>query len=309
MHHFTRRLATLAGAIFIGTISYAAVAQDGPLVTADWLQENLADPNVRVFEVSVDAGVYERGHIPGALNLNWHTDLVDTVRRDLISRDNFEALLRNAGVTDDTTVVLYGDNNNWFAAWGAWVFDLYGIEDVKLLDGGRKLWEAQGLPLDTAAPEYAASEITLPAEPRDLRARLVDVLAVVEGGAEGQLVDIRSPREYNGEIFAPDGVQELSIRAGHIPGAVNVPWGTIVNEDGTFKSADEIRDIYAAVGIDGSQPIITYCRIGERSSHTWFALSRILGYDVKNYDGSWTEYGNSVGVPIDNPAGTVWGNV
>jgi thiosulfate/3-mercaptopyruvate sulfurtransferase len=299
--------ASLAGALLLSVTM--SVAQEGPLVTADWLQENLNNENVRVFEVSVDAGLYERGHIPGALNLNWHTDLVDTVRRDLVSRENFEALLQKAGVDEDDTIVLYGDNNNWFAAWGAWVFDINGFSDVKLLDGGRKLWEAQGLPLDTATPEYAPSTIKVAETQRPLRARLVDVLAVVEGGVDAAIIDIRGPKEYSGEIFAPDGVQELSVRAGHVPGAVNVPWGTIVNENGTFKSADEIREIYAAVGVDGSKPIITYCRIGERSSHTWFALSRILGYDVKNYDGSWTEYGNAVGVPIENPAGTVWGKI
>ncbi len=297
-------------AAFAGTVALAAapaLAQDGPLVTADWLADNLSNPDVRVFEVSVDTGVYERGHIPGAVNLNWHTDLVDTVRRDIVSSDNLEALLREAGVTEDTTIVLYGDSNNWFAAWGAWVFDVHGLGDVKLLDGGRKLWEAEGLPLDTAAPEYAASEIDLADEPADLRARLVDVLAVVDGGVDAAIVDIRGPAEFNGEIFAPEGVQELSIRAGHVPGAVNFPWGNAVNEDGTFKSPDELRAAFAELGIDGSRPIITYCRIGERSSHTWFALSRILGYEVRNYDGSWTEYGNAVGVPIENPSGTVWG--
>ena len=306
INRIARHVAGIAGALLLGVTG--ALAQDGPLVTADWLQQNLNDPNVRVFEVSVDPGLYERGHVPGAVNLNWHSDLVDTVRRDLVSRENFQALLQKAGIDADDTIVLYGDNNNWFAAWGAWVFDIYGFSDVKLLDGGRKYWEAQGLPLDTATPEFAASTITVADEVRPLRARLADVLDVVEGGADVSLIDIRGPKEYNGEIFAPEGVQELSIRAGHIPGAVNVPWGSIVNEDGTFKSADEMRAIYAAVGIDGSKPIITYCRIGERSSHTWFALSRILGYEVKNYDGSWTEYGNSVGVPIENPAGTVWGN-
>ena len=299
--------ASIAGAIVLATAPVAAA--DGPLVTADWLQDNLGNESVRVFEVSVDPGVYERGHIPGAVNLYWHTDLVDTVRRDIISAEDFEALLRKSGVNEGDTIVLYGDNNNWFAAWGAWVFDIYGFSDVKLLDGGRKYWEAQGLPLDTATPEYAASEIDVADEPRPLRARLVDVLAVVEGGEDVSLVDIRGPREYSGEIFAPDGVQELSVRAGHIPGAVNFPWGGAVNEDGTFKSKDELAAAFAAIGIDGSKPIITYCRIGERSSHTWFVLSRILGYEVRNYDGSWTEYGNSVGVPIDNPAGTVWGNI
>ncbi|NMA96632.1 MAG: sulfurtransferase [Phyllobacteriaceae bacterium] len=309
MNSLTKRLATVATAVAIAAVPAVALGQDGPLVTADWLQENLSNPNVRVFEVSVDTGVYERGHIPGALNLAWHSDLVDTVRRDIVSSDGLEAILQAAGVTEDTTVVLYGDNNNWFAAWGAWVFDIHGIHDVKLLDGGRKLWEAQGLPLDTATPEYAASTIDLPDEPAPLRARLVDVLEVVEGGADVSLVDIRGPKEYSGEIFAPEGVQELSVRAGHIPGAVNFPWGGAVNEDGTFKSAEELKAAFAAIGIDGSKPIITYCRIGERSSHTWFVLSRILGYEVRNYDGSWTEYGNSVGVPISNPSGTVWGKI
>jgi thiosulfate/3-mercaptopyruvate sulfurtransferase len=310
MNAFSRHVAVLAASVAIAVAPTAANAQDdSPLVTADWLAENLADPDVRVFEVSVDTGVYERGHIPGAVNLDWHTDLVDTVRRDIVSSEGLEAILQQAGVTEDTTVILYGDNNNWFAAWGAWVFDVHGIHDVKLLDGGRKLWEAEGLPLDTATPEYAASTIDLPEEAAPLRARLTDVLEVVEGGADVSLVDIRGPAEYSGEIFAPEGVQELSVRAGHIPGAVNFPWGGAVNEDGTFKSADELRAAFAELGIDGSRPIITYCRIGERSSHTWFVLSRILGYDVRNYDGSWTEYGNSVGVPIENPSGTVWGNV
>jgi thiosulfate/3-mercaptopyruvate sulfurtransferase len=304
-----KRIAAIAGAIAVAGIASFAQADESPLVTAEWVLENAGNPDVRIFEVSVDTGVYERGHIAGAVNLRWHTDLVDTVRRDIISRDNFEALLREHGVDENDTVVLYGDNNNWFAAWGAWVFDIYGIHDVKLLDGGRKYWEAQGLPLDTATPEFAASNITLPAEAAPLRARLVDVLDVVENGADVSLVDIRGPKEYSGEIFAPEGVQELSVRAGHIPGAVNFPWGGAVNEDGRFKSVEELKAAFAAIGIDGSKPIITYCRIGERSSHTWFVLSRILGYEVRNYDGSWTEYGNSVGVPIENPAGTVWGNV
>ncbi len=282
----------------------AAQASDA-LVTAQWVNDNLDNPEVRVFEVSVDTGVYERGHIPGAVHLDWHTDLVDPVRRDIAEREAFQAKLRDAGVTEDTTVILYGDNNNWFAAWGAWVFDVYGIE-AKLLDGGRKLWEAQGLPLDTAPVDHADSQIELPERDDALRARLTDVLDAAEGRADVKLVDIRSSDEYTGKIIAPDGVKELAVRAGHIPGAVNVPWGEIVNEDGTFKSQDEIRAIYAEQGIDGSTPVITYCRIGERSSHTWFALSRILGYDARNYDGSWTEYGNAVGVPVVNVAGTVW---
>lgn len=293
---------SLAAAAFAGQ----ALASDA-LVTADWVQDNLNNPKVKIFEVSVDTGVYERGHIPGAANLNWHTDLVDPQRRDIASKEAFEKLLQAAGVEDDSTIVLYGDNNNWFAAWGAWIFESYGLGDrVKLLDGGRKLWEAKGLPLDTAAVETKGSNIKIGDQDPSVRARFQEVVAVAEGKHDIKLIDIRSADEYNGKIFAPEGVKELSVRAGHIPGAVNVPWGTIVNEDGTFKSADDIKKIYADKGIDGSSPIITYCRIGERSSHTWFALKKILGYDVKNYDGSWTEYGNAVGVPVQNNAGTVW---
>jgi thiosulfate/3-mercaptopyruvate sulfurtransferase len=294
-------------AVAFGTLLAGAAHAAEPLVTADWVAANLENPKVRVFEVSVDTGVYERGHIPGAVNLNWHTDLVDPVKRDIAQREAFEAVLRDAGVDKDTTIVLYGDNNNWFAAWGAWVFDVYGLgEQVALLDGGRKLWEAKGLPLDTAAVDHADSTIEIGERNNALRARLPDVLDVAEGRSNAKLVDIRSNDEYTGKIFAPEGVKELAVRAGHVPTAVNVPWGKIVNEDGTFKSPDEIKAIYAEQGIDGSVPVITYCRIGERSSHTWFALKRILGYDARNYDGSWTEYGNAVGVPVENVAGTVW---
>lgn len=277
------------------------------LVTADWLKDNLENPKVRVFEVSVDPGVYEKAHIPGAVNLDWHVDLVDTVNRDIASREKLQATLCKAGVETDTTVIIYGDHNNWFAAWGAWVLDVYGFgERVKLLDGGRKLWEARGLPLTDKVPSFTASSIELPERDNSLRARLSNVLDVVEGRIDGRLIDIRSPDEYLGKIFAPEGVKELSIRAGHIPGAENVPWATIVNEDGTYKPLEEIRRIYADKGVDGSKPVITYCRIGERSSHSWFALKRLLGYEVRNYDGSWTEYGNAVGVPVTNRSGTVW---
>jgi thiosulfate/3-mercaptopyruvate sulfurtransferase len=298
----------LSSSILALLLASTAVAQEtDALVTAEWVEDNLDNPDVRIFEVSVDTGVYERGHIPGAFNLNWHTDLVDAQRRDIASPEAFQTLLQEAGVDENTTIVLYGDNNNWFAAWGAWVFNVYGLGDqVKLLDGGRKLWEAEGLPLDTAAPQSEPGDIELAEADGSIRARFVDVLKVAEGSGEAQLIDIRSADEYAGKVFAPEGVKELAVRAGHIPGAVNVPWATIVNEDGTFKPAEEIKAIYAEKGIDGSQPIITYCRIGERSSHTWFALSRILGYDVRNYDGSWTEYGNAVGVPVVNLAGTVW---
>jgi thiosulfate/3-mercaptopyruvate sulfurtransferase len=277
------------------------------LVTTDWLEKNLNNPKLRLIEVSVDTGVYERGHIQGAVNFKWHTDLVDPVKRDIASKENFEKLLRQAGVNNDSTIVIYGDSNNWFAAWGAWVFDIYGVKNVKLLDGGRKKWEAEKRPLTPLATQVSAGNIKVSGANNALRARLIDVVAVANKKSDTALVDIRSNDEYTGKIFAPAGVQETAIRAGHIPGAVNVPWGQAVAEDGTFKSAEELKKVYAAVGIDGKKPIITYCRIGERSSHTWFALSKILGYNVKNYDGSWTEYGNSVGNPVINTAGTVWG--
>ncbi|WP_447591018.1 sulfurtransferase [Aquipseudomonas campi] len=305
------KLKTLIGA---GVLAVTALLQASPviaasdvLVTTDWLEKNLNNPKVRVIEVSVVPGVYERGHIPGAVNVVWHTDLVDPVRRDIASQENFQALLRKAGGSADTTTVLYGDSNNWFAAWGAWVFDVYGVDNVKLLDGGRVKWEAEKRPLENRVKTPAAGNVVVKAANKDLRAFLPDVLAAAEKRSDVQLVDIRSADEYNGKIFAPQGVQELAIRAGHVPGAVNVPWGQAVAADGTFKSAEELKKVYAAVGIDGSKPIITYCRIGERSSHTWFALKKILGYDVRNYDGSWTEYGNAVGVPVVNVAGTVWG--
>ena len=288
-------------------VAPAIAAPSNFLVSTDWLEKNLNNPKLKIIEVSVDTGVYERGHIQGAVNFKWHTDLVDPVKRDIASKENFEKLLRQAGINNDSTIIIYGDSNNWFAAWGAWVFDIYGVKNVKLLDGGRKKWEAEKRPLTPLATQVAAGNIKVSDANNALRARLIDVVAVANKKSDTALVDIRSNDEFTGKIFAPAGVQELAIRAGHIPGAVNVPWGQAVAEDGTFKSAEELRKVYAAVGIDGKKPIITYCRIGERSSHTWFALSKILGYNVRNYDGSWTEYGNSVGNPVINTAGTVWG--
>jgi thiosulfate/3-mercaptopyruvate sulfurtransferase len=289
-----------------------AVARTDPhgfeavVVSTEWLAEHLADPDVRIIEVSVNPGLYERGHLPDAVNFIWHTDFVDTVRRDVVSPERFQALARAAGINDGTTVVLYGDSNNWFAAWGAWVFTMYGLEDVRILDGGRARWEAEGREFSTRAPSFTEGTFTVSQVQAHLRARLPDVLGIVEGQTDGILLDIRSPAEYEGTIIAPDGSQELAIRAGHIPGAVNLPWASAVNEDGTFKSTETLRALYAAVGVDGTKPIVVYCRIGERASHTWFVLSKILGYDVALYDGSWTEWGNSVGVPIENPAGTIW---
>lgn len=288
--------------------SKAGTAAESPLVSTEWLEKNLDSKKLRVVEVSVEPGVFERGHIPGAQNLVWHTDLVETVSRDIAGPEKFTALVRKLGIDKDTTVILYGDNNNWFAAWGAWVFAQYGLVDnVKLLDGGRKKWEAEKRPLDTRSAEAVASSFTPAALSPALRARFADVLAVARKERDEQILDIRSPDEFSGKVFAPAGVQELAIRAGHIPGSVNVPWGKAVNADGTIKPAAELKALYAAAGIDGSKPVITTCRIGERSSHSWFVLSRILGYPTRNYDGSWTEYGNAVGVPVVNLAGTVWG--
>lgn len=299
-------VAALAASLVLGG---AALAQTGPLVSTEWLEKNLSDPKVRIVEVSVEPGIYERGHIPGAQNIAWHTDLVETVSRDIAGPEKFQALARKLGVDKDVTVVLYGDNNNWFAAWGAWVFDIYGLRDnVKLLDGGRKKWELEKRPVATNPLPVKASNFTVGEPNKKLRARLTDVVATVEKTSEARVLDIRSPDEFSGKIIAPAGFQELALRAGHIPGSVNVPWARAVNQaDGTLKSPEELKKLYAEVGIDGSKPVITSCRIGERSSHTWFILSRVLGYQAANYDGSWTEYGNVVGLPISNPAGTVWG--
>ena len=302
--------------ILVG-LSFAIVpAQAAPknqarsVVNADWLSKNLDNSKVRIIEVSTEPGVYERGHIKNAVNFVWHTDLVDTVNRDIINRKNFEKLVRSAGINQETTVVLYGDKNNWFAAWGAWIFNIYGVKDVRLLDGGRVKWEKDGRPLTTVVPNFLAGNFIASRPDLSLRATLQkDIVPIVKNRTKTKtaLIDIRSADEFSGRIFAPAGFQETTVRAGHIPGAVNVPRGQNVNSDGTFKSVAELKKLYGDLGIDGTKSIITYCRIGERSSLTWFVLSEILGYNVKNYDGSWTEYGNSVGLPINNPAGTVWG--
>jgi len=279
------------------------------VVQADWLEKNLDDPKVVVVEVSTEPGIYERGHIRNAVKITWHTDLVDTVNRDVVSSAKFQKFAQAAGINQDSTVVLYGDKNNWFAAWGAWIFNLYGAKDVRLLDGGRVKWEKDGRALTTAVTTKAKGNFTATRLDKSLRATLLqDIIPVAKKRVKTDLIDIRSADEFSGKIFAPAGFQELAVRAGHIPGAINIPWGSNVNADGTFKTVAELKKLYADKGVDGKQPIITYCRIGERSSLTWFVLSEILGYNVKNYDGSWTEYGNTVGVPISNPSGTIWGN-
>lgn len=278
------------------------------VVSADWVEKNLNDPKVVIVEVSTEPGIYERGHIQNAVKISWHTDLVDTVNRDVVSAAKFQKFAQNAGISQDSTVVLYGDKNNWFAAWGAWIFNLYGAKDVRILDGGRVKWEKDGRAMTTAVPTKPKGNFTSTRLDKSIRATLLqDVIPVAKKRVKVDLIDIRSADEFSGKIFAPAGFQELAVRAGHIPGAINVPWGLNVNADGTFKTVAELKKLYADRGVDGKQPIITYCRIGERSSLTWFVLSEILGYNVKNYDGSWTEYGNTVGVPISNPSGTIWG--
>jgi len=307
-------LAASVAAVAITATSFTP-AQAAPknqarsVVQADWLEKNLDDPKVVVVEVSTEPGIYERGHIRNAVKITWHTDLVDTVNRDVVSSAKFQKFAQAAGISQDSTVVLYGDKNNWFAAWGAWIFNLYGAKDVRLLDGGRVKWEKDGRALTTAVTTKAKGNFTATRLDKSLRATLLqDIIPVAKKRVKTDLIDIRSADEFSGKIFAPAGFQELAVRAGHIPGAINVPWGSNVNADGTFKTVAELKKLYADKGVDGKQPIITYCRIGERSSLTWFVLSEILGYNVKNYDGSWTEYGNTVGVPISNPSGTIWGN-
>lgn len=309
----------IAGAIVTGLLATTGVlpAEARPknlaraVAQPDWLEQNIDNPKVRIIEVSTEPGIYERGHIKNSVKLVWHTDLVDTVNRDIISQAKFTALAQKAGIDEDTTVVLYGDKNNWFAAWGAWIFNVYGQKDVRVLDGGRVKWEKDGRALTTAVPTFKAGNFAAKAADKNLRATLTrDVLPVAKKERKATLIDIRSADEYSGKIFAPAGFQELAVRAGHIPGAINVPWGLNVNSDGTFKTVAELKKLYADKGVTGADQIITYCRIGERSSLTWFVLSEILGFTrVKNYDGSWTEYGNSVGAPISNPSGTIWGSL
>ena len=274
------------------------MARSDVLVSADWAEQNLNNDKVVFVEVDEDTSAYDGGHIEGAVKLDWKTDLQDPVRRDFVDREQFSALLSERGISNDDTVVLYGGNNNWFAAYAYWYFKLYGHQDVKLLDGGRKKWELDGRPLSTDAVSRPATEYKA-ADPdnsiRAFRDEVVDAIGVKN------LVDVRSPDEFSGKILAPAHLpQEQSQRPGHIPGAINVPWSKAANEDGTFKSDDELAELYSEAGLDGSKETIAYCRIGERSSHTWFVLQELLGQtNVKNYDGSWTEYGSLVGVPVE----------
>lgn len=273
------------------------MSRDTALVSAEWAEKNIDAPGVVFVEVDEDTSAYDTGHLAGAIKLDWKTDLQDQVRRDFVNKSQFEALLSERGIANDDTVILYGGNNNWFAAYAYWYFKLYGHRDVKLLDGGRKKWELDARPL-VADPVTRPRTQYVAQEPdssiRAFRDEVVDAIGTKN------LVDVRSPDEYAGRLLAPAHLpQEQAQRAGHVPTAISVPWSKAANEDGTFKSDDELRRIYADAGLDDGKETIAYCRIGERSSHTWFVLQELLGHrNVKNYDGSWTEYGSLVGVPV-----------
>jgi thiosulfate/3-mercaptopyruvate sulfurtransferase len=272
-------------------------SRDQVLVTADWVENHLDDPSVVLVEVDEDVSAYDTGHIAGAVRIDWTDDLQDPVRRDLLTKTQFEALLSRKGIGNDDTVVLYGGNNNWFAAYAYWYFKLYGHRDVRLLDGGRKRWELDSRAFTTDVVEREQTQYVANEPDRSIRAFRDDVVAAI--GSQN-LVDVRSPDEYAGRLLAPAHLpQEQSQRPGHVPTAINVPWSRAANDDGTFKSDDELASLYGASGLDPDRDTVAYCRIGERSAHTWFVLHELLGHEnVKNYDGSWTEYGSLVGVPI-----------
>ncbi|MCP2166105.1 sulfurtransferase [Goodfellowiella coeruleoviolacea] len=278
------------------------MSRENVLVSAEWVEQNLETPGVVFVEVDEDTTAYDAGHIPGAVKIDWKNELQDPVRRDFVDRAGFEKLLSAKGIANGDNVILYGGNNNWFAAYAYWYFKLYGHDQVKLLDGGRKKWELDGRPLSTEPVERAATSYTAKEQDASIRAFRDEVVAAI---GTKNLVDVRSPDEFAGKLLAPAHLpQEAAQRAGHIPSAVNVPWSKAANEDGTFKSNEELRALYAEAGLDEGKSTIAYCRIGERSSHTWFALHELLGYeDVKNYDGSWTEYGSLVGVPVELGSG------
>jgi thiosulfate/3-mercaptopyruvate sulfurtransferase len=271
------------------------------LVSTAWVAQNLNSPNIRLVEVDVDTTAYDQGHIAGAVGWNWQTQLQDNVRRDLIEKAALEKLLGESGISNDTTILLYGDNNNWFAAYAFWQLKYNGHKDVRLINGGRKKWLEEKRPVTTEAAKVTPATYRVGGVDESIRARREEVFAVLEGKKRGQLVDVRSVDEFTGKILAPPGLSETAQRAGHIPGAANIPWAQAAAEDGTFKSYDALASLYGSKGITGSDEVIAYCRIGERSSHTWFVLKYLLGYnDVRNYDGSWTEWGNLIGAPVVN---------
>jgi thiosulfate/3-mercaptopyruvate sulfurtransferase len=269
------------------------------LVSTDWVAEHLNDPQVRIAESDEDVLLYDLGHIPGAVKIDWHTDLQNPVERDFLDKAGFEALMRQNGINNDTTVVFYGDRNNWYATYAYWLFKYFGHNDVRVMNGGRAKWEAEGRPMTREVPTFPQGNYTAKDSDERIRAYRDDVLKQVKSGAP-TLVDVRSPGEYTGEVLhMPNYPQEGAQRGGHVRGAQNIPWGTAANEDGTFKSPEQLKEIYGGKGITPDKDVIAYCRIGERSSHTWFVLRELLGYpNIRNYDGSWTEWGSMVGVPI-----------
>ncbi len=269
------------------------------LVTTDWADLHRNDPGVRVVEIDVDTKAYDEGHIPGASGWNWQTQLADQTRRDLVSKPELETLLGGTGIDHETTILLYGDNNNWFAAWAFWQLKIYGHKDVRIIDGGRRKWIAEGRSLTKDPPEIRKKNYRASDPDFSLRAYADDVSTLIGKRDSWSLVDVRSNDEYTGKILAPAGLPETCQRGGHVPGAANIPWGKNVNEDGTFRTAQELEELYASHGITPEKKVVAYCRIGERSSLTWFVLKYLLGFhDVRNYDGSWTEWGNLVNVPV-----------
>ncbi|MGD1157833.1 MAG: sulfurtransferase [Terriglobia bacterium] len=269
------------------------------LVSTEWVASHADDPKTRLVEVDVDTSAYEKGHIKNAVGWNWTTQLNDNVRRDIPNQKQFEGLCSEAGITNDSTVVLYGDNHNWFAAFAYWQFKIYGHKDVRLMNGGRKKWELEGRPFTTEAPKLTSSQYRASAPDTSLRARRDDIFQILSR-KHAYLVDVRSPDEFTGKVIAPPGMTETAQRGGHIPGAANIPWSKAVNEDGTFKAYDDLVKLYEAQGVRPGKEAVAYCRIGERSSHTWFVLKYLLGFEkVRNYDGSWTEWGNLIEAPIE----------
>jgi thiosulfate/3-mercaptopyruvate sulfurtransferase len=299
-----RRLTKFPGRLSNMSTGNGEYARGDALVTTDWVAEHKDDPNVCLIEVDVDTAAYDTGHIPGAIAWNWQIDLQRRPSRDIPTKEEWEQLLSSSGVKNDSTVILYGDNNNWFAAFALWLFKLYGHEDVRLMNGSRSLWIAQNREMTDAVPEPEQSTYRAKDADLSLRAFRDDVQQAIGNGGVG-LVDVRSPAEYAGELLAPENLpQEGAQRGGHVPGAQNVPWATAVNQDGTFKSRPDLESVYGGKGISADKPTIAYCRIGERSAHTWFVLSHLLGHpDVRNYDGSWTEWGSLIGAPIETGAG------